>query len=154
MHEPELSFAFEFRVDVGPIVSIDDTEGAERGFTPIIGGTVEGPRLRGTVLPGGGDWWVRRSPDTIALEAHYLVQAEDGAAIDVVNRGYYRTETPELLEHLMEKGEKVDPARLYYRTSPVFRAGHPAHEWLAENVFVGMAREEAGQVCIRFYLVA
>jgi hypothetical protein len=72
-----------------------------------------------------------------ALEARYLLRAEDGALVDVVNRGFWR-ETP---------------TGLYYRTSPVFRTDAPAHRWLAETVFVGLAREDAGDVCIRFYAV-
>jgi hypothetical protein len=72
-----------------------------------------------------------------ALEARYLLRAEDGALVDVVNRGFWR-ETP---------------TGLYYRTSPVFRTDAPAHRWLAESVFVGLAREDAGDVCIRFYAV-
>jgi hypothetical protein len=154
MNEPVLTFAFEFRVDVGPPVRIGGGEGDGRGFTPITGGTVDGSRLQGIVLPGGGDWWVQRSPDTIELDAHYLVQTDDGATIDVLNRGYFRTATPELLARLMQNDEKVDPDLLYYTTSPVFRTAHPHHRWLANTVFVGMARDDAGQVCIRFYEVA
>jgi hypothetical protein len=72
-----------------------------------------------------------------AFEAHYLLRAEDGVLVDVVNRGFWR-ETP---------------TGLYYRTSPVFRTDAPAQRWLAETVFVGLAREDAGDVCIRFYAV-
>lgn len=154
MNEPRVEFVFEFRVDVGTIVTIGGNEGSFRGFTAITGGTVEGPRLRGKVLPGGGDWWVKRSGNTIELNAHYVVETDDGAAIDVLNRGYYRTPTDELLTRIMEDGERADPADLYYRTSPVFRTGHPAHKWLAETVFVGLACENAGQVHIRFYALA
>jgi hypothetical protein len=75
--------------------------------------------------------------DVYALEARYLIRADDGALIDVVNRGFYR-ETP---------------TGLYYRTSPVFRTDALAHRWLAETVFVGLAREDRGDVCIRFFAV-
>ncbi|MFD9353609.1 DUF3237 family protein [Streptomyces sp. NPDC060031] len=40
----------------------------------------------------------------------------------------------------------------YYRTSPVFRTDAPAHRWLAETVFVGLARPEGEDVVvIRMY---
>ncbi|WP_405851228.1 DUF3237 domain-containing protein [Streptomyces sp. NBC_00090] len=40
----------------------------------------------------------------------------------------------------------------YYRTSPVFRTDDPAHHWLAETVFVGLARPGGeGAVIIRMY---
>ena len=78
------------------------------------------------MLPGGGDWWVKRSGTTIELDAHYLIATDDGAVIDVINRGYYRAATAERLTRLMEDDEKIDPAELYDRTSPMFRTVTPA----------------------------
>jgi hypothetical protein len=149
---PELEFAFEVRADIGPSEHIGHGEGDELTFTPITGGTVDGPRLRGVVVPGGGDWAVRRGPTLYELDARYLLRADDGALIDIVNRGYYRTTTPEVMAR-GEAGEAVDPESVYFRTSPLFRTDAPAHRWLAETVFVGLARDEGQQVCIRFYAV-
>jgi hypothetical protein len=86
------------------------------------------------------------------LDARYLIRAKDGALVDVVNRGYWRALTPEALARA-EAGEDVQESEVYFRTSPVFRTDAPAHRWLAETVFVGFARDEDGQVCIRFYEV-
>jgi hypothetical protein len=148
---PELAFVFEARVDIGPSEHVGNGAGDELDFTPITGGTVDGPRLRGTVLAGGGDWSVQRGPTVCELDAHYLIRAEDGALIDIVNRGFYRT-TSEVAARI-EVGEEADPRDVYFRTSPVFRTDAPAHRWLAETVFVGLARDEVGQVCIRFFEV-
>lgn len=133
--DPVLEFAFEARVTCAPSERIGHGAGEELWFTPIVGGTVDGPRLQGEVVAGGGDWSTTRG-DATELDARYLLRAADGALIDIVNRGFWR-----------------DSDR-YYRTSPVFRTDAPAHRWLAQTVFVGMAREEDGQVCIRFYAVA
>lgn len=149
---PMLEFAFEAKVDVGRDEHVGHGEGDVLHFVPIVGGTVTGPRLRGTVMPGGGDWYVQRGPTTVQLDARYLIRAEGGALIDVVNRGYFRTHSAETMERVM-KGEHVAPEDVYYRTSPVFRTDASAHRWLSETVFVGLAREEDGQVCIRFYEV-
>jgi hypothetical protein len=149
---PRLRFAFEARVDVAPSEHVGNGDGDVLDFTPITGGTVEGPRLVGTVVPGGGDWAVRRGPCLYELDARYLIRAADGALIDIVNRGYYRTATAEAMAR-MEAGEDLDPSEVYFRTSPVFRTDAPQHRWLAETVFVGLARDEAGQICIRFYEV-
>jgi hypothetical protein len=150
--EPVLTFAFEARVDVGPEERVGNGDGDVLYFVPITGGTVRGPRLSGTVVPGGGDWYVRRGPTCIQLDARYLLRAEDGALIDVVNHGYYRTASAEAMERA-DRGEPLGPGELYYRTSPVFRTDAPAYRWLAESVFVGLARSEGEQVCIRFYEV-
>jgi hypothetical protein len=133
--DPVLTFAFEARVTCAESERIGHGAGDELWFTPIVGGTVDGPRLQGEVVPGGGDWSTTRG-DATTLDARYLLRTADGALIDIVNRGFWRE------------------SDRYYRTSPVFRTDAPAHRWLAETVFVGMAREEDGQVCIRFYAVA
>ena len=149
---PRLEFAFEVRVDVEPSEHVGHGIGDVLDFTPITGGMVDGPRLRGVVVPGGGDWSVRRGPTVYELDARYLIRAGDGALVDVVNRGYYRTRTAEAMARA-EAGEELAEDEVYFRTSPVFRTDAPQHRWLAETVFVGLARDEAGQVCIRFYEV-
>jgi hypothetical protein len=150
--DPKLRFAFEVRVDVAPGEHVGNGEGDVLEFVPIIGGAVDGPRLRGTVVPGGGDWSVKRGPLVYELDARYLLRADDGALIDIVNRGFYRTETADAMER-MEAGEELPSSEVYFRTSPMFRTDAPQHRWLAETVFVGLARDEAGQICIRFYEV-
>jgi Protein of unknown function (DUF3237) len=150
--QPGLRFAFEVRADVGPSEHIGNGAGDVLDFTPILGGTVDGPRLRGTIVPGGGDWAVLRGASVYELDARYLIRAEDGALIDIVNRGYWRALTPEALARA-EAGEELAESEVYFRTAPVFRTDAPAHRWLAETVFVGCARDEDGQIRIRFYEV-
>jgi hypothetical protein len=150
MNEPALEYAFEIRVDIEPHLRIGRSADEELSFTPISGGSVSGPLLNGVVLPGGGDWAVERS-GTAQLEARYLLRADDGAVIDILNRGYYRA-TPEVIERVMT-GENVPETEYYFRTAPVFQTDAAPHRWLAEHQFVGLARDEDGQVCIRIYVV-
>lgn len=146
---PQLRFAFEARVDVDPMVHVGGAGADALLFFPITGGTVSGPALSGTVLAGGGDWATARSELVTELEARYLIRADDGAVIDIVNRGFHRA-APEVMARL-DAGEDVPESEYYYRTSPMFRTDAPAHRWLTHTVFVGMARAEGAQVCIRFF---
>ncbi|MGB0099803.1 MAG: DUF3237 domain-containing protein, partial [Nocardioides sp.] len=125
---PELDFAFEARVDIAPSEHIGHAGSAVLGFTPITGGSVSGPRLRGTVVPGGGDWAIERPGVAVDLDARYVIRAEDGALIDVVNRGFWVASAE--VDAAVEAGEKVDPAQYYFRTQPVFRTDAPQHAWL------------------------
>ncbi|SFS14199.1 Protein of unknown function [Microbacterium sp. cf046] len=150
MIEPVLEFAFEVRVDIAPHIRIGRSADEELTFTPITGGTVAGPLLNGVVLPGGGDWAVERS-GTAQLEARYLLQADDGAVIDILNRGYYRASAEVMAR--VEAGEAVPEEEYYFRTAPVFQTDAPAHRWLAEHQFLGLARDEDGQVCVRVFAV-
>ena len=149
---PELDFAFEVRVDIAPTERIGHGGGDVLSFTPITGGTIAGPRLNGTVVAGGGDWSVERG-DVIELDARYLLRADDGALIDIVNRGFYRV-PPELVE-AARAGDPIPEEHVYFRTSPVFRTDAPAHRWMAESVFVGLARDDrdSGQIVIAFFVV-
>ena len=150
MMQPVLEFAFEVRVDIAHELHVGRGIDEVLQFTPITGGTVAGPLLNGTVIAGGGDWSVERS-GTTQLEARYLIQADDGSSVDVLNRGYYRTSS-EVLERVAA-GEHVDEADYYFRTAPIFQTDAPAHRWLAENQFVGLARDDNGQICIRFFVL-
>jgi hypothetical protein len=150
MNEPVMEYAFEVRVDIAPHLRIGRGADEDLSFTPITGGTVDGPLLTGEVLPGGGDWAVERS-GTAQLEARYLLRASDGAVIDILNRGYYRASAEVMAR--AEAGEKVPESEYYFRTAPVFQTDAPAHRWLAEHQFVGLARDEDGQVCVRVFVV-
>ncbi|MCF2528970.1 DUF3237 domain-containing protein [Yinghuangia soli] len=150
--QPALEFAFEVRVLLAAARHIGHGAGEVTEFVPITGGTVDGPRLRGKVLPGGGDWCDKRG-EVYQLDARYLLEADDGAVIDITNRGYYHEEDPASPARHDGDLEVAEPG-IYYRTSPVFRTDAPAHLWLARTVFVGYARGDDSEVVIRFYAVA
>ncbi len=149
---PALHFAFEVRAFLAPSLHIGHGAGEVTEYVPIIDGTVDGPRLRGTVLAGGGDWFDRRR-EVYQRDARYLLQADDGAVIDITNRGCYHEDNPAAPAQY-DGTEQVSEAGVYYRTSPVFRTDAPAHLWLARTVFIGLARGDDSEVAIRFYSVA
>lgn len=150
--EPTLEFVFEIRATIAADHHIGRSTDESLSFTPVVGGSVSGPALTGTVLAGGGDWAVERF-GTAELEARYLIRADDGTVIDVLNRGYFRA-TPELLAR-MDAGEDLpeDTDGLYFRTAPVFQTDAPQHRWLAEHQFFGLARDDDGQVCVRVFVL-
>lgn len=147
---PELQFAFELFIDVREGWHIGRGADEKLWFTPVTGGTIIGPRLSGTVISGGGDWSIKRQ-DTTQVEARYLIRADDGAVIDVVNRGYFRATSA--VEARLEAGEAVAEDEYYFRTAFQFRTDAPQHRWLSESQLVGFGRDEEGQIRIRVYLL-
>src|SRR5947209_8285890 len=87
---PALSFVADIRVDVGEPVTIGHTGAGLRRVIPILGGSVQGPRLAGRVVPGGADFQNLRTDGVMELEAKYVLEATNGALIYVVNRGLRR----------------------------------------------------------------
>ncbi|MDX6741377.1 DUF3237 domain-containing protein [Actinocorallia sp. A-T 12471] len=147
---PALRFAFEIHVDLAPTLHIGHGTGERTEFTPITGGKVTGPLLNGAVLPGGGDWSSTRGT-VCELDARYLLQADDGAVIDIANRGYYHEDDP--TAPAQQDGPlKTSAPGVYYRTSPVFRTDAAPHLWLTRMVFVGLARDAGPHaIAIRMY---
>lgn len=148
---PTLDFAFEARVGVLPAIDAGLVPGGRRRIIPITGGMVAGPRLTGNVVPGGADWQIVRDDWVIDLTARYTIQAADGTYIGVVNRGLRHT-TAEVQARL-NAGETVDPALVYFRTTPVFEAPEGPHHWLTRSIFVGTAQRHPEGVLLRFFAV-
>lgn len=152
LRDPGFEYCFELRVKVHnalPVGGADDGEGLH--FAQISGGTFDGPRLKGRVLSGGGDWWHGRGL-VVRLDARYVIEAElehGFAAVDVVNRGIWRTSEDVFAR--MIAGESVSEDELYYRTAFVFQTEHPELQWLTESQFIGYARAESGDVVIRVF---
>ncbi len=149
--EPALELVFEVRVQVDPPQILGPAGGLDRRIVPIRGGVVEGPRLRGEVVPGGADWQAIRPDGVTQVLARYVIRAEDGAMISVVNRGIRRASEP-VIRRLLA-GEPVDPAFVYFRAAPTFEVGPGPHAWLTENLFITSGVRRPDSVQIKFYVV-
>src|SRR5882724_6638352 len=99
-----------------------------RVIVPITGGSFYGPRLRGKVLAGGGDWTLLRSDGVLELDLRITLETDDGALIHMTAFGF-RHGPPEVIAALA-RGESVDPSTYYFRTTPRFETGHPKYAFL------------------------
>lgn len=148
---PALEPIFRASVAVGPPRVIGRVAAGERRIVDILGGEATGPRLTGKVLPGGADWQIVRDDGTAVLEARYTIETADGALVYVRNLGY-RHGPPEVLAAIA-RGEEVDPARYYFRTTPAFETAAPALDWLNRTVVVCSAVRTRERVIVDFYAV-
>ena len=108
-----------------------------RRIIPILGGTFEGPNIRGKVLPGGADWQIVRADGLAELDTRYALQTEQGSVIYIQNAGM-RHAPPDVTKKLLA-GEAVDPAQVYFKTVPAFETSAPDLQWLTRAIFVGTA---------------
>ncbi|MEG3147112.1 DUF3237 domain-containing protein [Sphingomonas sp. RT2P30] len=128
---PSVEFAFSAHVLLEPTREVGRTPYGVRRRIPIIGGTFEGPRIRGRVMPGGADWQLQRADDYTLIEADYMIEAGDGTQIHVRNRG-------------LTNSRVTGATTRYLRTVPEFEAPAGPHEWLNQSVFVGSLQGVTG----------
>src|SRR5262252_11174408 len=97
------------RVKVAPAQNVGAVPLGTRRTAPIGGGAFEGPRLRGTVLPGGSaDWQLLRADGVLEMDLRLTLQTDDGALIEMKSFGL-RHGPPEVMAAI-GRGETVDPA--------------------------------------------
>jgi len=94
---------------------------------PIRGGTFEGERLRGTVLPGGNDWTVQRPDGVLELDLRATLETDDQALIYLTFAGLRDDQAP---------------GGPYFRTTPRFETAAPRYLFLNRLLAVGTARLE------------
>lgn len=122
------------------IQKLGNTPYGERRIINILGGTVEGEKLKGKVLPGGADWQIVRADGVVHLTARYTVETETGGQI-LVNSEGYRHGPPEVMARLA-RDETVDRSLYYFRAFMRFETADPAAAWLNRILAVGYGARE------------
>ena len=148
---PTLDYAFTISATIGQPTSAGRHAQGERLHIPILSGRVEGPRLQGTILPGGSDWPLIRPDGTSEISASYSMRADDGTLIFVQNQGL-RVSSPEVLARLRQ-GQPVDPSEYYFFATPRFDAPGGPHHWLRDTVFLSSIAPSSEGITIAVYAV-
>ncbi len=152
MQDPTLEFLFEAAVALEAPQELGHTRYGRRRIINILGGTVEGPALRGEVLAGGADWQTLRTDGTADLVANYSIRTDDGVTIYVQNAGV-RTAPREVLDRLMA-GEDVPPSEYYMRTAAAMEVDDSSrYAWLNRCIIISTGMRKASSVHLRFYKV-
>jgi hypothetical protein len=146
---PALVFAFELRALVAEPTEIGQVPHGRRRIVAILGGTVRGPMLNATVLPGGADWQLIQPDGFSELDTRYTLETEQGQRVYVQNAGI-RHAPPDVMQKLLA-GQIVDPKLVYFRTVPRFETSAPDLQWLTRSVFVGVGERSPNEVIVRFY---
>lgn len=148
---PGLDFLARFRITVDPVQHFGDTPWGDRRVVPIVGGSFDGPRLSGEILPGGGDWQIVHADGTADIDTRYTLRTRDGALIHLTTTGL-RHGPPDVLRRLAA-GEPVDPAEYYFRLALRFETAHPELAWLNRTLGVAAAVRAGGEVRYDAYAV-
>jgi hypothetical protein len=130
------------RVNVATPQNIGAVPHGTRRTAPLSGGDFEGLRLRGTVMPGGSaDWQLLRADGVLEMDLRVTLRTDDGALISMKSFGL-RHGPPDVMAAI-GRGETVDPATYYFRTTPRFETAHPAYAFLNRLVAVASGDRRA-----------
>ena len=123
------------RISAAPPQRFGPVPHGSRIFVPVSGGEFEGPRLRGKVLPGGGDWLLLRSDGVLELDLRITLETDDHVLIYMTFQGLRHGPSDAIAA--LGRGEVVDPARYYFRTLPRFETSAERYAFLNRIITVG-----------------
>lgn len=139
MAEIRTEYLFTIKIDVEiPLQMLGKTPYGERRIAKILGGSFAGDRLKGTVLPGGGDWLLHRADDVTQLDVRLTLQTDDAALIYMTYRGMRHG--PAAVIDRLNRGEAVDPSEYYFRIAPLFETSADKYQWINKLIAVGSGR--------------
>jgi len=138
MPELKSEFLFTITVTVTQLHDVGETPFGTRHVDLLGGGTFEGPRLRGTVLPGGIDQKLVRADGAMTPNVRMVLRSDDDALIYMFYTGVQHGSAA-VMQRIAD-GEAVDPSEYYLRNTPFFETAAPKYDWLNRIVAVGVGR--------------
>ncbi len=110
-----------------PAQALGDTPVGNRKIVRVQGGHLIGPRIRATILPGGGDWALTRADGVLTLDVRLTLQTDDDALILMTYTG--QRHAPPAVAAQLARGEQVSPDAMYFRVAPAFETADPRYQW-------------------------
>lgn len=133
---PEFRHLFTIDFETTPQVVGLVPAGYFRRTGIISTGSFRGDRLNGTVLPGGGDWVLRRPDGVTHLDVRAILQTDRGETIYMTYTGRLRF-SPEVAASLTD-GMAFGEDAAYFRTAVQFETAADDLLWLNDIVAVGI----------------
>lgn len=104
----------------------------------VIGGALEGPRLRGKFVGAGADWLLVGPDGFGRLDVRAQIETDDGALVYVQYQGLIQMN--EKVQASMGSASGTEFSDQYFRIAPRFETGDPRYAWLNQSMFVAEGR--------------
>jgi hypothetical protein len=145
----KLEYLLSYRAELKPPAEVGTGPFGTRSIFDVTGGTAEGPRLRGKLLPSGGDWLLVDADGTGRLDVRGTLETDDGARIYIQYFGVLVLN--EKVQAALARGEETDFGDTYFMTQPRFETGDPRYQWVNRIVAVAEGRVLPGAVEYKVY---
>lgn len=148
---PKLEHLVTYQASLKPPVDVGGGPYGLRRIFDVTGGSFEGPRMRGKLLPSGGDW-ILIGPDGYGrLDVRATFETHDGALVYLTYYGVI--EMNDKIVAALGKGVAASYGDSYFMTSPRFETGDARYAWLNRVVAVAEGRVIPSAVEYRVYQV-
>lgn len=138
-------------VDWRNVVDLGATPHGIRQIVYIKGGTFEGPKIKGVVLPGGGDWFIRRADQMVELDVRCVLRTDDNHLVYCCLKGINEMTAEVAIKAIT--GESIDSSRYYFRVTVVVETGSTKYDWLNRIVAVGVGSLMPAGVEYKIYMI-
>ena len=125
---------FTLRAMLKPPLMVGPGPVGTRVYYEILGGEVEGERLRGKIL-GGGDWALIGPDGCIRLDVRLQIETHDGALLYAQYVGLL--ELNEAAQKAIGTGAGTSYGEHGFYTNPRLETGDPRYAWVNTTFFIG-----------------
>ena len=102
----------------------------------VPSGTVEGPKIKGKLLPPAADWLAVMPSGVYRLDVRLTILTDDNQYIYVTYNGIIKPD-PAAGKKFEEGKEVIKAGEQYFITAPTFQTASPKYAWLNEIQAVG-----------------
>jgi hypothetical protein len=139
----DLVFEFTFRADFADTHFIGTTPVGNRFVGGVGGGWVKGERIRGVVLPPGGDWMTLGTDGFARADVRLQLRTDDGVTIGMQYTGLVDMTK---IQPVMMSGQEGSYDDGYWRTAIRFDCSDDRYAWLNTSMFIARGRAVPGAV--------
>jgi hypothetical protein len=128
-------FLMTLRAPLDPAIQINDSLAISN--VSSTGGLVRGPRIKGVLVPPGGDWSRVLPSGVLRLDVRLTIKTDDGALIYVSYNGVER-DSPVSEQKSNAEQHVIGPEDVsVWMIAPTFETSAPRYAWLNETQAVG-----------------
>lgn len=146
VHLFQMKATVEAPIEIGPMPI-----GTRRIFN-ATGGTIEGERVRGVVLPGGGEWFLDAGDGFGQVDVRLMLKTHDDAHIYMRYSGIM--DFNEVVGGKLAAGQSTEYGDNHFLTHVRFECADPRYAWLTTSVAVSEGRMHPDCVEYAVYALA
>jgi len=132
---PAFEYLGTLKAETGTRTVIENGPQGTRTIVQVVGGRLEGPRVKASVQTPAGDWITNRADGSYRLDVRLTLKTDDGALILVTYNGI---------------GQTTD-AGASLRIAPLFETGDSRYVWLTRLQAVGVGERVGTAVTYNIY---